>query len=83
MDREEGTIVFFDHARGFGFCAADGTDPTDKSRNLYVSVHALRRAGLLSLNKGDRISFRREKRQGRKDEVQDIRVISPAARRAA
>jgi cold shock CspA family protein len=54
--REEGTVAFFDATRGYGFCVPGGADPTDKSQNLYISIHALKRAGL-SFNKGDKIGF--------------------------
>ena len=70
-------IAFYDQAKGFGFACPAGVDPADKSRHLYVSVHALRRAGSASLNKGDRIEYRKEvpKYAGRKSECQDIMLL--------
>lgn len=78
--REQGTVQFFDNIRSFGFVTPAGADPSDKSKSLFLSGHAVRRAGLSSLSKGAAISFRREKSgQGRRDEVQDIELIDKAA----
>jgi cold shock CspA family protein len=75
-DREEGVVAFFDVVRGFGFVIPAGTDATDKSAHLYLSVHALKRAGISSLAKGDKITFRREESRhvGRKAEAQQIEM---------
>jgi cold shock CspA family protein len=80
-DREQGKIVFFDVVRGFGFCCPDSADPTDKSQHLYVSVHAVKRAGLTSLSKGDTITCVREQSRhpGQKPEVQQIGIVERAA----
>jgi cold shock CspA family protein len=79
--REEGTIAFYDATRGFGFAIPDGAEPTDKSQHLYVSGYAVKRARLASLDRGDRITYRREvsKHVGRKAECQQIEVIERAA----
>lgn len=75
-NREEGIVQFFDKIRGFGFCTPAGDDPSDKSKSLFISGYAVKRAGLSSLGKGARIVFRREKSgQGRRDEVQDIELV--------
>jgi cold shock CspA family protein len=80
-DREEGVIKFFDATRGFGFCCPVGCDPDDKSATLYVSAHAVKRANLASLDKGDKIRYRREvsKHPGRKPECQQIELLGKAA----
>jgi cold shock CspA family protein len=80
-DREEGVVAFFDPVPGFGFVIPAGSDPADKTANLYLSIHALKRSGLLSIEKGTKIAFRREQSRhaGRKAECQDIRLLDDAA----
>jgi cold shock CspA family protein len=79
-DREEGVVAFFDLVRGYGFVTPAGADPADKSAGLYLSIHALKRAGISLLAKGDRIEYRKEasKYPGRKPEAQDIRLMQAA-----
>jgi len=47
-----GTVKFFNTQKGFGFIA-----PTDGSRDVFVHVSALERAGMSSLVEGQRVSF--------------------------
>jgi cold shock CspA family protein len=53
---------------------------TEKGNHLYISVHAVKRSGLASLDRGDKIRFRREvsKYPGRKAECQDIEILERA-----
>ena len=48
----EGTVKFFNMTKGYGFVA-----PKDGSNDVFVHISALQRAGLQSLNEGDRVSF--------------------------
>ncbi|MGZ5863299.1 MAG: cold-shock protein [Methyloceanibacter sp.] len=50
--RLNGTIKFFNHARGFGFIAPEGGD-----KDVFVHASALERSGVPSLNEGDKVSF--------------------------
>lgn len=50
--RIQGTVKFFNSAKGFGFIA-----PADGSKDVFVHVSALERAGIPSLNEGDKVSF--------------------------
>jgi len=50
--RIQGTVKFFNSAKGFGFIA-----PADGSKDVFVHVSALERAGIHSLNEGDKVSF--------------------------
>ena len=50
--RVNGTIKFFNHARGFGFIA-----PEDGGKDVFVHASALERAGIPSVNDGDSLSF--------------------------
>src|SRR3954452_16676455 len=47
-----GTVKFFNSERGYGFIKAD-----DGGRDVFVHITAVERAGLKSLNEGQRISF--------------------------
>jgi CspA family cold shock protein len=47
-----GTVKFFNGERGYGFIK-----PDDGGRDVFVHITAVERAGLKSLNEGQRISF--------------------------
>ena len=47
-----GTVKFFNTEKGFGFI-----QPDDGSKDVFVHVRAVEKAGLRSLNEGDKISF--------------------------
>jgi cold shock protein len=57
MTREEtrmatGTVKFFNTQKGFGFIA-----PSDGSRDVFVHISAVERAGMSTLNEGQRVSY--------------------------
>ena len=47
-----GTVKFFNSERGYGFIK-----PDDGGRDVFVHITAVERAGMKSLNEGQRISF--------------------------
>ena len=47
-----GTVKFFNSAKGFGFIA-----PSDGSKDVFVHVSALERAGIASLAEGQAVTF--------------------------
>jgi CspA family cold shock protein len=47
-----GVVKFFNAERGYGFIK-----PDDGGRDVFVHITAVERAGLKSLNEGQRISF--------------------------
>jgi len=51
-----GTVKFFNSMRGFGFIA-----PDDGSKDVFVHISAVQRAGLDTLNEKQKISFDVEK----------------------
>ena len=60
-----GTVKFFNSQKGFGFIVQDGGGP-----DVFVHISAVERAGMTSLNEGQKLSF----------EVQnDLRSGKPAA----
>jgi CspA family cold shock protein len=50
--RITGTVKFFNGAKGFGFIT-----PADGSKDVFVHATALERAGIRSLNEGDKVTF--------------------------
>ena len=47
-----GTVKWFNTQKGFGFI-----QPDDGSKDVFVHVSAVERAGIASLNEGQKISF--------------------------
>jgi CspA family cold shock protein len=47
-----GTVKFFNTQRGFGFIA-----PSDGSRDVFVHISAVERAGMSTLHEGQRLSY--------------------------
>ena len=51
-----GTVKWFNATKGFGFI-----QPTDGGADVFVHISAVERAGLGSLNEGDKVSFELER----------------------
>ena len=47
-----GTVKFFNTTKGFGFI-----EPEDGGKDAFVHISALERAGLSSLNEGQKVSY--------------------------
>lgn len=47
-----GTVKFYNATKGFGFI-----QPDDGSKDAFVHVSAIERAGLAGLNEGDKVSY--------------------------
>jgi cold shock protein len=54
-EKAEGTVKFFNAMKGFGFIQRDDGQP-----DAFVHISAVERAGLPTLNEGDRLSFELE-----------------------
>jgi CspA family cold shock protein len=58
----EGTVKFFNTTKGFGFI-----QPNDGSKDAFVHISAVERAGLSTLNEGQKVSYELETgRDGKK-----------------
>jgi cold shock protein len=51
-----GTVKWFNHAKGFGFIQPDGG-----SADVFVHISAVERSGLSTLNEGQKVSFEVER----------------------
>ena len=47
-----GTVKFFNAQKGYGFI-----QPDDGSKDVFVHITAVERAGMRSLNEGQKVSF--------------------------
>ncbi len=50
--RQKGTVKFFNAAKGYGFIT-----PEDGSKDVFVHVTAVQRAGIPELTEGTRLTF--------------------------
>jgi CspA family cold shock protein len=66
-----GTVKFFNVQKGFGFIS-----PEDGSEGVFVHISAVERAGMTTLNDGQRISFDvvKDPRKG-KTNAQNLRAV--------
>ena len=70
MNRITGTVKFFNTAKGFGF-----VQPEDGSKDVFVHVSALERAGIHGLDEGDRITIVLEDdRRGRGKQAAQVKL---------
>jgi CspA family cold shock protein len=51
-EKAQGTVKFFNAMKGFGFISRDDGQP-----DAFVHISAVERAGMVSLNEGDRLEF--------------------------
>ena len=66
-----GTVKWFNSQKGFGFIAPDGGGP-----DVFVHISAVERAGLSSLNEGQKVSFEivRDPKKG-KSSAEQLKTI--------
>jgi CspA family cold shock protein len=48
----QGTVKFFNNQKGFGFI-----QPTDGGKDVFVHISAVERAGMSTLNEGQKVSY--------------------------
>jgi CspA family cold shock protein len=65
-----GTVKYFNSTKGFGFI-----QPDDKSKDVFVHVSAVERAGLSSLSENQKISYQLEQGQNGKTSAVDLKAV--------
>ena len=65
-----GTVKWFNVNKGFGFIAPEGGD-----RDVFVHISAVERAGISSLNEGQRVEFEIQPGQNGKSSAENLKLI--------
>jgi len=65
-----GTVKWFNPAKGFGFI-----EPEDGSKDAFVHISAVERAGLTTLNEGQKVSYELQPGQNGKTSAENLSVI--------
>jgi cold shock protein len=65
-----GTVKFFNPTKGFGFI-----QPDDASKDVFVHISAVQRAGLATLGENQKVSFDREQGQNGKVSATNLKII--------
>ncbi len=65
-----GTVKWFDPGKGYGFIA-----PDDGSKDAFVHISAVERAGLSSLNEGQKVSYELQTGQNGKTSAENLSVV--------
>ena len=65
-----GTVKWFSSEKGFGFIA-----PEDNSKDVFVHVSALQRAGISGLDEGQRIEFELASGRDGRSAADNLRLV--------
>ncbi len=65
-----GTVKWFNPTKGFGFI-----EPDDGSNDAFVHISAVERAGLGSLNEGQKVSYDVEPGRDGKSSAENLKII--------
>ena len=65
-----GTVKFFNATKGYGFI-----EPEDGSKDAFVHISAVERAGLSGLNEGQKVSYELQTGQNGKASAEDLKPV--------
>jgi len=65
-----GTVKFFNPTKGFGFI-----EPEDGSNDAFVHISAVERAGLSTLNEGQKVSYDLEPGRNGKSSAENLSLV--------
>jgi len=65
-----GTVKFFNSTKGFGFIA-----PDDASKDVFVHISAVERAGLHTLSENQKVSFEMEQGRNGKTSATNLKAL--------
>jgi cold shock protein len=63
-----GTVKWFNSAKGYGFI-----QPDSGGKDVFVHISAVEKAGLSTLNEGDKVSYEEQENRG-KTSAENLRV---------
>jgi CspA family cold shock protein len=64
-----GTVKWFNPTKGYGFI-----EPEDGSKDVFVHISAVERAGLSGLNEGQKVSYELQAGQNGKSSAENLTV---------
>ena len=65
-----GTVKWFNPVKGYGFIAPDGG-----GKDAFVHISALERAGIGTLNEGQRVQFELQEGRNGKSAAEDLKLV--------
>ncbi len=65
-----GTVKFFNTVKGYGFI-----EPDDGGKDAFVHISAIERAGLTTLNEGQKVSYELEEGRNGKFAAEQLSVV--------
>jgi len=65
-----GTVKFFNPSKGFGFI-----EPEDGGKDAFVHISAVERAGLSTLNEGQKVNYELETGRNGKESAENLSVV--------
>ena len=65
-----GTVKFFNMDRGYGFI-----DPQDGSKDAFVPISAMERAGISSLSEGQKIEYELQPGRNGKSSAENLKLV--------
>ncbi len=65
-----GTVKFFNAIKGFGFI-----EPEDGSKDAFVHISAVERAGLSSRSEGQKVSYELQPGQNGKSSAENLSIV--------
>ncbi len=65
-----GTVKWFNSAKGFGFI-----EPEDGSKDAFVHISAVERAGISSLNEGQKVEYELQPGRDGKSSAENLKLV--------
>ncbi len=65
-----GTVKFFNMSRGFGFI-----EPEDGSKDAFVHISAVERAGISSLDEGQKVEYELQPGRDGKSSAENLKLV--------
>ncbi len=65
-----GTVKFFNVNRGYGFI-----NPEDGSKDAFVHISALERAGIMSLSEGQKVEYELQPGRAGKSSAENLKLV--------